>query len=195
MIIAEFYGHVRRMINHPEASWILDDIYRQVATKEQKAVLLREWDGPGIAIFRKSEDNPTAELSKILEKTPEKRVPILTYLLERINQLVQKKMTGFTMLHDAMLQYFLNLDPESEDFSAFHRLILGDNKEEETDLLRNLAFTNCGSELTCLAIAYGSAKDRRQMLRAYKDGIDMLAYDKWGYRVLLAAMDVVDDTQ
>jgi pumilio family protein 6 len=196
MIIPEFYGHVRQLINHSEASWILDDVYRTVATKEQKAILLREWYGPEFAVF-KAEDTAeiTSNLDKIIKKTPEKRVVILKYLQERINQLVQKKMTGFTMLHDAMLQYFLNLAPESEDFSAFNRLILGDNKEEETDLLRNLAFTNSGSELACLAIAYGSAKDRRQMLRAYKDVIDMLAYDKWGYRVLLAAMDVVDDTR
>ena len=32
MIIPEFYGHVRRLMSHPEASWILDDIYRTVAT-------------------------------------------------------------------------------------------------------------------------------------------------------------------
>jgi pumilio homology domain family member 6 len=196
LIIPEFYGHVRRLINHPEASWILDDVYRTVATKEQKAIMLREWYGPDFAVF-KTEDtaNITANLATILKKNPEKRAVILKYLQERINQLVQKKMTGFTILHDAMLQYFLNLSPESEEFTDFHRLILGDNKEEETDLLRNLAFTHYGSELACLTIAHGSAKDRRQMLRAYKDVIDMLAYDKWGYRVLLTAMDVFDDTR
>ncbi|KAG4220154.1 hypothetical protein PC116_g31367, partial [Phytophthora cactorum] len=42
MIVPEFYGKVRKLINHPEASWILDDIYRGIATKEQKAILLRE---------------------------------------------------------------------------------------------------------------------------------------------------------
>lgn len=43
LVISEFYGHVKRMINHPEGAWILDDIYRQVATQEQKSRLLREW--------------------------------------------------------------------------------------------------------------------------------------------------------
>ena len=42
IIIPEFYGRVRKLINHSEASWILDDIYRGVATKEQKAILLED---------------------------------------------------------------------------------------------------------------------------------------------------------
>ena len=31
MIIPEFYGHVKRLIRHPEAAWIMDDIYRTIA--------------------------------------------------------------------------------------------------------------------------------------------------------------------
>jgi pumilio homology domain family member 6 len=196
MIISEFYGHVKRLINHPDASWILDDIYRSLATKEQKAMLLREWYGPEFAVFKAQDPKTTtSDLATILKSQPEKRVVILRYLQERINQLIQKKMTGFTMLHDAMKQYYLSLSPESDDFSDFQRLILGDNKEEETDLLRNLAFTHTGSELVCLVLAHSSAKDRRQILKAYKDVIDMLAFDKWGYRVLLAALDCLDDTR
>ncbi|KAI0114013.1 hypothetical protein GGR51DRAFT_505229 [Nemania sp. FL0031] len=38
---------------------------------------------------------------------PRKRGPIMKYLLDLINQLIQKRMTGFTMLHDAMYQYYI----------------------------------------------------------------------------------------
>jgi pumilio family protein 6 len=196
MIIPEFYGHVRRLMSHPEASWILDDIYRTVATKKQKARLLREWYGPGFAIFDgDSKEEVTADLSKILEHNPEKRVAVLRYLYDRINQLIQKKATGFTMLHDAMLQYFLQLSPESEDFTQFLSLVIGDNKEEEVDLLRNLAFTNSGSEVVCMTLAHSKAKERRLIIRAFKDVIGMLAFDKYGYRVLVSACEVFDDTR
>lgn len=195
MIIPEFYGHIKKLVNHPEASWILDDVYRTVATKEQKAIMLREWYAPEYAVFRHDGTKVTSNLASIFKQNPEKRPVIMKYLQERINQLVQKKMTGFTMLHDAMLQYFLNLSHESEDFTDFLRLVIGDNKEEETDLLQNLAFTQSGSELVASIIAWSSAKDRRQILKAYKDVIELLAFDKWGYRVIIAAFECLDDTR
>lgn len=191
MIIPEFYGKVRKMINHPEASWILDDIYRGVATKEQKAIILREWYGPEFSLFRSSEDDHTADLAQILEEHPEKRGPIMKYLIDMINQLVQKKMNGFTMLHDAMLQCFLNLKPGTEEHTEFLQKV----KDDETgDLLKNMAFTKSGSRLVCLLLAHGSAKDRRQYLKLYKETYETMCGDQHGHRVILTAYDVIDDT-
>ena len=192
IIVPEFYGHVRQLIRHPEAAWILDDIYRTVATKEQRAYLLREWYGPEFAIFKESGKEPTADLSQILGEHPEKRIPIMQSLRELINQLVQKKTSGFTMLHDAMLQYFINLKPGSSEAGEFIELLKSD---EEGDLVKNLAFTGSGSRLMCLSLAYSNAKDRKQLLRFYRDIIKMMAADLHAHIVLLTAYEVVDDTK
>lgn len=191
MIIPEFYGHVRRLIRHPEGSWILDDIYRTVATKAQKTRLLREWYGAEFVIFQE-EKEPTSDLPKILEAHPEKRGPIMQYLFELINQLVQKKSTGFTMLHDAMLQYFLATKPGSTEANEFIELLKGD---EEGDLVKNLAFTQSGSRLVSLTLAYANAKDRKLLLRFYRDTVKAMAGDLNGHMVLLAAYEVIDDTK
>ncbi|KAF2866771.1 armadillo-type protein [Massariosphaeria phaeospora] len=202
MIVTEFYGHVRRLINHPEAAWILDDTYRQVATTEQKARLLREWYGPEFSIKGlKATDTDTAELSVILEKSPEKRKPIMEHLEIQINQLIQKKLIGFTMLHDAMLQYFLCCKPGSEEANAFLEHFKPDptlkegEEADNVDLLKNLAFTKSGSRLVSLALAYGTAKDRKALLKPYKDTVEMMSYDANAHHVLLAALAVVDDTK
>lgn len=193
LVIPEFYGSVKRLIRHPEASWILDDVYRMVATKEQKAVLLREWYGPEFVIFKDTSGaTPTADLREILQKNPEKRGPIMNFLRELVNQLVQKKTTGFTMLHDAMLQYFLSTKPGSSEATEFIELVKGD---EEGDLAKNLAFTKSGSRVMCLCLAYANAKDRKLLLRFYRDTIKMMAGDLHGHTVLLAAYEVVDDTK
>lgn len=195
IIIPEFYGKVKRLINHPEASWILDDIYRTVATKKQKALLLREWYGPEFAIPEMSKDkdaNPTADLRPILEDEPSKRGPIMKGLFGMINALVQKKMTGFTMLHDAMMQYFLATQPGSEEFNQLADLLKDD---EAGDLLKNLAFTRSGAKLVSLLLAYGSAKDRKVLLRSYKDTFLMMAGDDYGHVIILTAYDVIDDTK
>ena len=167
MVVPQFYGHVRRLINHPEAAWIVDDIYRQVATSTQKALMLREWYGAEYAIFGKTKaahgvhEKVSADLKAILEESPEKKKPIMNYLHQLINQLVQKKMTGFTMLHDAMLQYFLNTAPGTSEATEFLELLKSDLDEEQGgDLLKNLAFTKNGSRVVCLALGYGNAKDR-----------------------------------
>ncbi|KAI4142204.1 MAG: hypothetical protein L6R39_005047, partial [Caloplaca ligustica] len=192
LIVPEFYGHVRRLIKHPEASWILDDTYRGVATPSQKATMLREWYGAEFAIFKTEGKGPvSAELTSILKSHPEKRKPIMHALHDLINLLVQKKTTGFTMLHDAMLQYFQNIPAGTEEMTEFLELLKGD---EEGDLLKNLAFTKSGARVVCLALAYGNAKDRKQILRVYKGIVESLAYDPYGHQLILAAYDVVDDT-
>lgn len=192
IIVPEFYGHVKRLIRHPEASWIMDDIYRTVATKEQKAMLLCEWYGPEFVIFKSTKDSTaTADLSTILANSPEKRIPIMQHLKDMTNQLVQKKTTGYTMLHDALLQYFLNTKPRSSEATEFLEMLKDD---EEGDCYKNLAFTKSGSRLVCLALAYGNSKERRTILKFFKTHMKLLAGDVHGHVVLLAAYDLVDDT-
>lgn len=192
IIVPEFFGNVRRLIKHPEASWILDDVYRGVASRQQQAVILREWYGAEFSLFEKDgTEKLSGDLADILATNPEKRAPIMRSLQELINQLIQKKMTGFTLLHDAMLQYFLNVKPGTEEITDFLELIKGD---EEGDLLKNLAFTRSGSRVVCLALAYGTAKDRKQILKTYKDTLQMMAADANGHIVILTAYEVIDDT-
>ncbi|KAJ8124578.1 hypothetical protein O1611_g9062 [Lasiodiplodia mahajangana] len=194
LIVPEFYGRVRKMINHPEASWILDDIYRGVASKEQKAILLREWYGPDTFLFRgtgEGEAAPTAELSVILEQDPGKRGPIMKYLLDLTNQLIQKKMTGFTMLHDAMYQYYTNVKPGSEEAKEYMEMI---KEDENGDLLKNMGFTKHGARLVCLLLAHGTAKDRKQLLKTYKDTFQLMSTDPHGHLIILTAYDTIDDT-
>lgn len=193
-VVAEFYGHVRQMIKHPEAAWILDDVYRGIATPMQKASLLSEWYGAEFAIFKNGggEVSPSADLRYILQEHPEKRTPIMRSLFELINGLIQKKSTGFTMLHDAMLQYYMNLQPENPETTELLELIKGD---EEGDFLKNLAFTKSGAHIVCLALVHGNAKDRKQILKVYKTLIQTLAADPYGHQVLLTVYDVIDDTK
>jgi len=192
IIVPEFFGHVRKLIKHAEASWILDDVYRGIATKQQKATILREWYGAEYALFKKvGQDEASGELSDILAVDAGKRAPIMRSLQEMINHLIQKKMTGFTLLHDAMLQYLLNAKVGTEEITDYIELIKGD---EEYDLLKNLAFTRSGSRLVALLLAYGTAKDRKHILRAYKDTLQMMAADPNAHIVILAAFETIDDT-
>lgn len=198
MVISEFYGHVKKLINHPEASWILDDTYRQLASPAQKTRLLREWYGPEYSMLQTTsitgnDNTMTADLPTILKTHPETKRPTLKHLHTSINSLIQKKMTAFTMLHDAMLQYSLSISA-TEDISDWLTL-LTPSDEADLDLLKNLAFTPSGVRVVTRALALGTAKDRRSMLRAFKDHIETITCDSNAVHVLLAAYEVVDDTK
>lgn len=190
LIVPEFYGKVRKLIHHAEASWILDDVYRGVATKEQKSNLLREWYGPEFVLFREG-GNAGKDLAEILANEPAKTNTIMKYLSDMINGLIQKKLTGFTMLHDAMLQYFLNLKAGSEELKEFLEVV---KQDENGDLLKNMAFTKSGARLVCLLLASGTAKDRKQILKTYKDTFQLMCGDTNAHMVILAAYDAIDDT-
>ncbi|KAJ6276590.1 armadillo-type protein [Bipolaris maydis] len=190
LIITEFYSHVKRMINHPEAAWIVDDIYRAVATPEQKNRLLREWYGPEFSIKGLgAQGTDSAELSAIIKESPEKKKPIMDYLENQINSLIQKKLTGFTMLHDAMLQYFLVCEPGTEQANDFLEHLKPDPTLKEGEEADNVDL------LMSLCFAYGTAKDRKLFLRPYKDTVEIMAYNQHAHHVLLAALAVTDDTK
>ena len=52
MIVNEFLGHVRKLIKHREACFVVDDAYNQFANPRQKALLLREFYGVEYALFK-----------------------------------------------------------------------------------------------------------------------------------------------
>ncbi|KAI9728655.1 MAG: pumilio domain member 6 [Chrysothrix sp. TS-e1954] len=211
-VLSEFEGSVRKLINHPEASWILDDSYRAVASPLQRRRLLREWYGAEFAIFKQSEEqhakdakieNEQVDLLQVLEANPEKRKPILSNLHGMINQLIQKKMTAFTMLHDAMLQYSIavghpSTSPAAAEFLEMLKPASANTDEQdyesEKDILLNLAFTPSGSRVVARAFAVSNAKDRKVMLRVFKNHIETMACDVNAYSVLLAASETIDDT-
>jgi pumilio family protein 6 len=84
-------------------------------------------------------------------------------LFELIKQLTQKNMSGFTMLHDAMLEYILNARQGSEEMAEFIELLKSD---EDGNLLKNLAFTKSGARVVSLALAHGTAKVRFYISRS-----------------------------
>ncbi|KAK6495302.1 pumilio domain member 6 [Arthrobotrys musiformis] len=184
MIIGEFYGHVRKMAKHKEACYVIDDAFREYATPKQKASIIREFYGVEYAIFK--DDSKDGSLKSLLDENPEKRPLIMKSLFELIKQMVEKSMTFLQILHRAMLEYILNVRPETSEAADLTELV----KEN----LGNIGFSKDGAQVIMRCFAWGSAKDRKVMLKNLKPSIQELYADEHGHMVLLAVFDVVDDT-
>lgn len=91
-LISGFYGHVRKLIRHTEASEIVELAYNDWANAEQRASLIQEFYGPTFALFKhKSEgDSPPSSLAQILNENMDQREAILKHLKESLVPLIEK---------------------------------------------------------------------------------------------------------
>lgn len=203
MVAQEFCGHVRKLVKHREASFVLEDIYREFGTKAQRAQLLREFYGVEFSIFKPSAAETAAtkkekkgkkvdeamedgSLKTILEKNPEKRTVIMRNLMDILKQVVEKGSFFFSIVHRAMLEFISNVQPGTTEATEFIELI--------KDHVAEIAFTKDGSQVVMRCLALGTAKDRKAMTKALKPVSDQLAAHEHGHLVLVTAFDVIDDT-
>jgi len=148
-VAGEFIGHVKKLIRHREASFVIEDIYREYGTPEQKAQMVREFYGVEFAVFGKEVD-ADASLKKILEKNPEKRAVILKHMLDLLTAVVEKGAFFFTIVHRAMLEFVSNVAPGTTDATEFVELVKDHSAE--------VAFSKDGTQVMMRTLALGNAK-------------------------------------
>ncbi|KAF8534742.1 armadillo-type protein [Trichophaea hybrida] len=187
MVVEEFCGHVKKLIKHREASFVIEDCFREFGTPEQKARMVREFYGAEFALFGgKDGGDADPSLKKILEKSPEKRAVIMKNIFELLTAVVEKGAVFFTIVHKAMLEYILNTTPGTTGATEFIELV-----KEHTAAI---AFSKDGAQVVMRCLALGNAKDRKVIIKSLKGVANDLAIHESGHLVLLTLMDVVDDT-
>lgn len=83
-ILAEFHGHILRLLLHKEATRVLADAYELYTNATQRAVLLRDFYGKEVVLFEPKADGPSG-LKNVLEGAErEKRKRILGALKENL---------------------------------------------------------------------------------------------------------------
>jgi len=151
-IIKEFYGRVRQLIKHKEASSIIEDAYSTYASSAQRAALIQEFYGPEYRLF-KVEDKKT--LTEILEQNPSKRDNIMKHLMETLTGCLEKGTIGFSIVHRGLLEYFLHADAKGIQVHLTFRCIVRANVSQPSELEKVIC-TKCVKSLhsmthrTCL---------------------------------------------
>ncbi|KAF8968678.1 pumilio domain member 6 [Entomortierella lignicola] len=180
-IIKEFYGKVRQLIKHKEASLIIEDAYSIYANSAQRAALIQEFYGPEFRLF-KVEDKKT--LTEILEQNPAKKDNILKHLMETLTGCMEKGTIGLSIVHRGLLEYF-----EHADAKGIQEM-LDVMKEQAVEMLH----TKEGAQVAMLCFLYATPKDRKAMLKTIKPFVVKICKEEYGHMVMLRMFDVVDDT-
>ncbi|KAJ3316817.1 hypothetical protein HDU76_001533 [Blyttiomyces sp. JEL0837] len=183
-VIKEFYGQVRKLMRHKDASAVLEEAYSQFANATQRSALMEEFYGPEFRIFK---SGGTKSLATLLSENPSKKPTILKYLRETLDSFLEKGTANIgphTIIHRALLDYLQAADQPA----------CADMVETLKDHLVSILHTREGARVAMLTIFHAAAKDRKHILKNFKGFVGKIAREQYGHAVLIAALDSIDDT-
>jgi pumilio family protein 6 len=180
-VIACLYGNVRRLIRHSEAAGVVEYAYNEYANAEQRSALVEEFYGPQFALFKTT---GVRQLPDLFKSDESKKPLIMRYLHESITPLLDKNAVKHSIVHRAMLDFFLHADPTSRSdmIELMHKAIV------------QVLHTKEGSRVAMICIWHGTPKDRKAIIKSFKTYIRKICMEEYGHLVMLAVFDSVDDT-
>lgn len=180
-ILSEIHGNVRKLIKHKEAAYVVEDAFREYTTPAQQEALVSEMYGAEFSVF---ESSGGKTLKQLLAESPEKRDTIMKNLWDSIEGSVKKGSIGFTIIHRALLSFLQNSN-KSEKAEVVELI---------KDLLPEIVHTKDGSEVASIVIALSAAKERKAVMKSFRDHIVKAMTDEFGWMTVVALFMCVDDT-
>ncbi|CAG9467832.1 unnamed protein product [Pedinophyceae sp. YPF-701] len=189
-------GNVVQLLRHPSGAAVIDDIYHQLP-QYKKTEMCAEFYGPEFALFGAAGlgDAPAkpdgahtfSGLAAVLEKCDaDKRRKIVQHVELQMTPILEKMLVDPEIVQRVLAE-FLEHAPALSVYDAAETL-------SGPQILR-IVHTRGGARAACVAIAAGTAKDRKKVVKACKTHVTKMALDEWGHWVLLTILSVVDDTQ
>lgn len=181
LILSELHGNVRKLIKHKEAAYVIEDAFREYTTPAQQESLVSEMYGAEYSVF---ESTGSKSLKDLLAASPEKRDTIMKNLWDSIEGSVKKGSIGFTIIHRALLSFLQNANtPERVQVIELIK-----------ELLPEIVHTKDGSEVASYVIALSAAKERKAIMKSFREHIVKAMCDEYGWIVVISLCMCVDDT-
>ncbi|KAG2138425.1 armadillo-type protein [Suillus bovinus] len=202
-ILLEFQSNVLRLLLHREASAVLADSFELYANAYERSILLRDFYGKEVALFSHTRGSEPEKadarkgFSGVLEGLEgERRKRVLVALKENLTTIFNNSDKGaitHAIVHRALLEYLAAVN-DTEDESEREKL-RKEIFESCQDVLAEMVHTKDGSRAVRDFIAYGTAKDRKQIIKVIKPHVERMCTDDEAQLVLFTAFDVIDDTK
>lgn len=189
VILKKLKGHAAELLRHPSGSHVLDDLWT-AADGAQRNSLAAEFYGREYVLFEGGTLNgaagPPAHLADLLSTVDAaKQRSIVQHLAVAVNPVIEKGLVDCQLAHRLLAEY-LAAAPASLVADAVESL--------SGNALLHMMHTHDGAAAACMVLAYGSAKDRKKAIKAFKGHVGAAARDEWGHLTLLTALSLVDDT-
>ncbi|KAH9837998.1 ARM repeat-containing protein [Rhodofomes roseus] len=204
-ILREFQGHVLRLLLHREASSVLADAFELYTNAYERSILLRDFYGKeaslvGVSVTAGGEEEKERAkkgLKGVLEGLEgERRRRVLNAVKENLVTIFNnpdKGAVSHTIVHRALWEYLsavVSIEDEAEQEKLRREMF-----ESCQDVLAEMVHTKDGSRSVREFIVHGTAKDRKQIVKAIKPHVQRMCIDDEAQLVLFTALDVIDDTK
>ena len=176
-------GEYAALTKHKIAGNVVEDVFNEYATPQQRERIIQEFFGPE---FRRFKEDGVKSVSQLLSLKPEKKSAVMKHLGENVSILVQKGCFNHSLVHTLINEYLQNV----EDAKRRADLI-----ESLRDAVVHVLHSADGAKLSMYCFWHGTAKDRKAILKTFKTFVPKICADEKGHVVLMAAFDAVDDTK
>ncbi|KAG9311279.1 armadillo-type protein [Chiua virens] len=201
-ILSEFRSHVLKLLLHREASGVLADAFELYANAYERSILLQDFYGKEAALFTSNrgtaQDIETARkgLRGLLDGVEgARRKRLLAALKENLTTIFNNPDKGaitHAIVHRALWEFLTAVDnAEESEQEKLRREIF----ESCQDVLAEMVHTKDGSRVVRDFIAYGTAKDRKHIIKVIKPHVERMCTDDEAQLVLFTALDMIDDTK
>jgi len=168
-----------KLIGMKEGIQILERLYTESTSNKEKKEIICSFYGKEFFILKKSQT-----LDQVIKENPGMRLAISQQLDKIVKKLIDKSMFEFTIGHRLIYDYFTLATSEEQKY------IIEAINEESLKLMTSRE----GTLLIVHALAQGSAKDRKLIIKAMKGFVKDSAVHPYGYLAIVQALSTIDDT-
>lgn len=184
-----FRGHVAELLRHPAGADVLDDLY-SVCPPACRNTLCCELYGREFTLFGgvSAQSDSISHLPQLLAGVDaKKRQAVVASLYKGLAPVLEKALLHPALTH-RLLRELLAEAPGSIVADAVDTLAAAGGNALK------LVHTHDGAAAACMALAYGTPKDRKRLVKGMKGYVWQTAENEWGHAVVATALSVVDDT-
>ena len=151
------------------------------------AVLKQEFYGPHFALFAAdvvNQETSVPDLACHLKKSPDKKEVALNFVRGILNKGIEKSLFGYTYYQDLFAEYVANCSPKE----------VRDIAPSVVDHSIHFLSSKAGTRVVAACAAYGTAKDRKRIMKSLKGFTRSALLHRDAYLAVLRLVQVTDDT-
>jgi len=179
IIRSELSGHVLELVAHKEAAEIVEYVYAEIATGEQKNAMHSELYGREFTVQKH-----TAAIKTLDQLSPKMLPQVLESMSALVHKLVDKGIVGHSIVHRCAHDFLRLATVEQKASFAVH----------VAERLLEMIHTRSGMLVGVCCVTFGSPKDRKQIIKSMREYISKVSTEEFGHLVLIQLLSVVDDT-
>uniref|UniRef100_A0A182K363 PUM-HD domain-containing protein n=1 Tax=Anopheles christyi TaxID=43041 RepID=A0A182K363_9DIPT len=172
---------VLKMVNHTFSSAIVDSVYNEYATNEQRSFLRQPFYSE---LYKLDKDRTVQTMKDCWKTNAYMKTSVLTTVKGHLVQAANKKLTDNSLLH-ALLAEFLQEAGTTERSEVIELYI---------PLLASISSTRDGTGAAIYCFLHSVVKDRRAALKAMKPYVEKLSIHEHGHRLIMCILNCYDDT-